>query len=129
MPGPPNELQRLWAIAVSGLSGVSSRGEDRRFANSALLRRERVGSRALLADAGGERSGVEATVCARDFEIHVDLVGAGEELSGVLRSELAEYLFSEDERPVAEIVLAECRARGLRSQRPSRARAGSWLSC
>jgi nicotinamide-nucleotide amidase len=56
---------------------------------------------------------VEATVCARDFEIHVDLVGAGEELSGVLRRELAEYLFSEDERPVAEIVLTECRVRGL----------------
>jgi nicotinamide-nucleotide amidase len=31
----------------------------------------------------------------------------------VLIRELAEYLFSEDERPVAEIVLAECRARGL----------------
>ena len=27
-----------------------------------------------LAEAGGDGDGVEATICARDFEIHVDLV-------------------------------------------------------
>jgi nicotinamide-nucleotide amidase len=67
----------------------------------------------VLAEAGGEQGGVEATVCARDFEIHVDLVGDADELASLLRRELAEYLFSEDERPVAEIVLDECRARTL----------------
>lgn len=115
LPGPPNELQRLWASAVESepVQRVLMRASPPlrrtlRFygvSESAVAR--------VLADAGGEGTGVEATVCARDFEIHVDLVGAGEELSGVLRRELAEYLFSEDERPVAEIVLAECRARGL----------------
>ena len=65
-------------------------------------------------------TGVEATICARDFEIHVDLVvepGAearADELAAALRAPLERYLFSEDERTIAEIVLELCRARGLR---------------
>jgi nicotinamide-nucleotide amidase len=72
-----------------------------------------------LDEAGGDGDGVEATVCARDFEIHVDLVvpegGAprAEALSAALRERLGESLFSEDERTIAEIVLELCRARGL----------------
>jgi nicotinamide-nucleotide amidase len=72
-----------------------------------------------LDEAGGEGEGVEATVCARDFEVHVDLVvdEGGEEradaLAAALRSRLASHLFAEDERPVEELVLALCRARGL----------------
>jgi nicotinamide-nucleotide amidase len=115
LPGPPVELQRLWQNAVESepvrrvLARVDAPARQTlRFygvSESAVAR--------VLADAGGEQGGVEATVCARDFEIHVDLVGDGDELAGVFRRELAEYLFSEDERPVAEIVLDECRARGL----------------
>jgi nicotinamide-nucleotide amidase len=73
-----------------------------------------------LANAGGDGDGVEATICARDFEIHVDLVvepGAekqGDALAGALRAPLERYLFAEDERPVAELVLDLCRERGLR---------------
>jgi nicotinamide-nucleotide amidase len=72
-----------------------------------------------LADAGGEGDGVSATVCARDFEIHVDLIvrerGAGraEALSTALRERLGRHLFAEDEEPVEELVLAACRAQGL----------------
>ncbi len=72
-----------------------------------------------LAESGGDGDGVEATICAREFEIHVDLVveeGAeerAEELAASLRTSLARYLFSEDERSIAEIVLDICRARGL----------------
>jgi competence/damage-inducible protein CinA-like protein len=115
LPGPPGELRRLWRNAVESepVRSVLARVEPPvrralRFygvSESAVAR--------VLADAGGEQGGVEATVCARDFEIHVDLVGAGEELAAALRQELAEYLFSEDERPVAELVLDDCRARGL----------------
>jgi nicotinamide-nucleotide amidase len=71
-----------------------------------------------LADAGGDGEGVEATICARDFEIHVDLLvepGAearADELEGGLIQPLERYLFTRDERPVEEIVLALCRARG-----------------
>jgi nicotinamide-nucleotide amidase len=73
-----------------------------------------------LADAGGDGDGVEATICARDFEIHVDLVvdPGAEERAGALAAALGEplgtYLFAEDERGVEEIVLELCRARGLR---------------
>jgi nicotinamide-nucleotide amidase len=72
-----------------------------------------------LAEAGGDGDGVEATICARDFEIHVDLLvepgaeGRADELSTALRAPLEKYLFAEDARPVEEQVLALCRARGF----------------
>jgi nicotinamide-nucleotide amidase len=72
-----------------------------------------------LADAGGDGDGVEVTICAREFEIHVDLViepGAEERasaLADLMRERLGKYLFSESDRTIAEIVLDLCRARGL----------------
>jgi nicotinamide-nucleotide amidase len=72
-----------------------------------------------LAEAGGEGEGVSATICARQFEIHVDLIveaGAeerAEELTASLRERAGKHLFSEDERPVEALVLEACRARGL----------------
>jgi nicotinamide-nucleotide amidase len=62
---------------------------------------------------------VEATICARDFEIHVDLVvdtGAehdAEELEQALAERLERWLFARDEHPIEEHVLALCRERGL----------------
>jgi nicotinamide-nucleotide amidase len=72
-----------------------------------------------LADVGGDGDGVEVTICARDFEIHVDLIvepGAesrADLLEAAFVAPLAEYLFGRDERSVQELVLEECRARGL----------------
>jgi nicotinamide-nucleotide amidase len=72
-----------------------------------------------LAAAGGEGDGVDVTICAREFEIHVDVFvepGAEERGAGVvdsLRAKLGRYLFGEDERSIAEIVLDLCRERGL----------------
>jgi nicotinamide-nucleotide amidase len=72
-----------------------------------------------LEEAGGESKGVEATICARDFEIHVDLVvdpGAEREadaLESALAGSLERWLFARDERTIEEHVLALCRARGL----------------
>ncbi len=115
LPGPPNELRRLWAKALeaepvrSVLAQV--RPPERRVLRFFGLSESAVAR--VLAEAGGERSGVEATVCARDFEVHVDLVGDGERLAEALRGELDRYLFAEDDRPVAEIVLDLCRERGL----------------
>src|SRR5207245_10128960 len=63
--------------------------------------------------------GVEATICAREFEIHVDLVvepGAesrADMLASSLRGALGRYLFTEDERSIAQIVLDLCREREL----------------
>jgi nicotinamide-nucleotide amidase len=121
LPGPPPELQRLWAVAVENdvVRGVLGRGRppERR-----TLRFYGVSESAVaraLEEAGGEGAGVEATVCARDFEIHVDLVvgetaGArANAIAAALRDHVGEFLFTEDERTVAEIVLELCRARGL----------------
>jgi nicotinamide-nucleotide amidase len=122
MPGPPGELRRLWPDAVASapfqhaLRGVTPPGRHiLRFfgaSESAVAR--------ALAEAGGDGDGVEATICARDFEIHVDLVvepGAedrAEHLAETLRAPLRRYLFSEDERSVGELVLELCRARSFR---------------
>jgi nicotinamide-nucleotide amidase len=72
-----------------------------------------------LAAAGGDGDGVEATICAREFEIHVDLVvepGREERADALvagLRATLDTYLFSLDERSIADIVLGLCRDRGF----------------
>ena len=121
MPGPPGELRRLWPRALETeplrrvLAGTQppSRRVLRFYGAS-----ESAVARAL-AEAGGDGRGVEATICARDFEIHVDLVvepGAetrADELVAELRRPLARYLFAEEERSVQEIVLDLCRERGL----------------
>jgi competence/damage-inducible protein CinA-like protein len=121
LPGPPPELRRLWQTALEDESvrAVLARAEppERR-----TLRYYGVSESAVaraLEDAGGDGDGVEATICARDFEIHVDLVvgpnggGAADALSAALRDWGGEFLFSEDGRSVAEIVLGLCRTRGL----------------
>lgn len=121
LPGPPSELQRLWAAALESeaLRDVLARA---RPPGRRTLRFYGVSESAVaqaLEDAGGDGDGVEATVCARDFEIHVDLVvgengGARADAIGTaLREQLGVSLFSEDERTIAEIVLELCRERGL----------------
>jgi nicotinamide-nucleotide amidase len=122
LPGPPGELRRLWpgAVASEALGGVLRRTTP---PGRHVLRLFGVSESAVaraLADAGGDGDGVEATICARDFEIHVDLVvepGAeprGDALASALRAPLEPYQFAEDERSVAELVLVLCRARGYR---------------
>jgi nicotinamide-nucleotide amidase len=122
LPGPPGELRRLWpaAVASDALNAVLRRTTP---PGRHVLRFFGASESAVakaLADAGGDGAGVEATICARDFEIHVDLVvepGAearGETLAEALRAPLEPHLFAEDERPVAELVLDLCRERGFR---------------
>jgi competence/damage-inducible protein CinA-like protein len=121
LPGPPAELQRLWSNALPTASMrrvlASARPPGRRVlkffgaSESAVAR--------ALAEAGGDGDGVEATICARDFEIHVDLVvepGAEERadvLEAALVAPLERALFSRDGTSVEELVLDVCRARGL----------------
>ena len=133
LPGPPSELQRLWprALEAEPVRRVLDRG-------SPPLRRtlrffgpgESQVAQAFL-DAGGDGDGLEVTICARNFEIHVDLVADlhAEERMLALESALAErlgrFLYSSDGRTVEEIVLDRCRDRGSRLSPPSRAPAGS----
>jgi nicotinamide-nucleotide amidase len=121
LPGPPAELQRLWTGALE-TKPVRRLLERARPPGRRVLRFFGASESAValaLDEAGGDGEGVEATVCARDFEVHVDLVveEGGEEraeaLAAALRERLAPHLFAEDERPVEELVLALCRARGL----------------
>ena len=137
-PGLVLDGERVRLRRAPGPAGRAAaalaRGRRERAACSAVLARTSPPGRRVLrffgasesavaralAEAGGDGDGVEATICARDFEIHVDLVvepGAEEradELAAALRAPLERYLFSEDERTVAEIVLELCRERGLR---------------
>jgi nicotinamide-nucleotide amidase len=121
LPGPPAELQRLWRDAVESepVRGVLARA---RPPDVRLLRFFGASESAVakaLADAGGDGDGVEATICARDFEIHVDMYvqpgaeGRADELTSQLVAPLERYLFSRDERRVEEVVLDLCGARGL----------------
>ena len=74
LPGPPGELRRLWprALETEPVRRVLARAQPpvRR-----VLRLPGVEvDVAALAEAGGDGDGVEATICARDFEVHIDLL-------------------------------------------------------
>jgi nicotinamide-nucleotide amidase len=115
LPGPPPELRRLWGAALEdeAVRAVLARAE-------APLRRvlrvygvsESAVARAL-AEAGGEPEGVQATICAHAGEIWIELFGGGDELAESFRGALGDSIFSEDDRPVEEIVLDLARAQGL----------------
>ena len=121
LPGPPRELRRLWprALETEPVQRVLARTPSRERIVLRFFGTPESAVAEALADAGGDGDGVEATICAREFEIHVDLVvepGAEERataLAGCMRERLGRYLFSEGERTIAEIVLDLCRARGL----------------
>ena len=121
LPGPPRELQRLWprALETEPVRSVFERTPARERLALRFFGTPESAVAQALEHAGGEGDGVEATICAREFEIHVDLVvepGAEERGAAVarsLRDGLGKYLFSEDERSIAEIVLELCRGRGL----------------
>ncbi|MFN8222573.1 MAG: CinA family nicotinamide mononucleotide deamidase-related protein [Gaiellales bacterium] len=121
LPGPPGELQKLWprALEASPLHAVLERATP----PVRHVQRFYGASESLVAKAftelGGDGDGVEVTICAREFEIHVDTLarpGAearAETLAGGLAEKLSPYLFSTEERTIQELVLEECRARGL----------------
>jgi nicotinamide-nucleotide amidase len=121
LPGPPGELRRLWprALDVEPVRRVLEAAvpPERRVLRFYGASESAVAQ--ALAESGGEGEGLAATVCAREFEIHVDLVveergrARAEELAASLRERLGRWLFAEDERPVEQLVLEACRARGL----------------
>jgi nicotinamide-nucleotide amidase len=121
LPGPPRELQRLWprALETEPVRRVLERAPARERLALRFFGTPESAVAEALERAGGDGGGVEATICAREFEIQVDLVieqGAeerGAEVAASLRDGLGSYLFSEDERSIAEIVLDLCRSHGL----------------
>jgi nicotinamide-nucleotide amidase len=121
LPGPPLELRRLWprALESAAVTSVLSRARvpERRVLRFYGASESEIAR--ALAESGGEGGGVTATLCARDYEIHVDLFAdedgreRAEELAAALRESAGRHLFAEDERPVEELVLALCRDQDL----------------
>jgi nicotinamide-nucleotide amidase len=121
LPGPPRELQELWprALETEPLQRLLAQARPplRR-----VLRFYGAGESIVaeaFAAAGGDGDGIEMTICARDFETHLDLFVAqgaearAEELEQMLVASLDNYLFSRTDTPIETLVLDECRSRGL----------------
>ena len=118
LPGPPRELQTLWPRVLE-TEPVRRLLERARPVARRVLRfygaSESEVARAL-AEGGGDGHGVDVTICARDFEIHVDLFvqPGAEERAAELEAALgSRHLFSRDEMGTAELVLSLLRARRL----------------
>ena len=115
LPGPPPELRRLWRAALedAAVQDVLARAEA---PERHVMRMYGVSESAVarvLAEAGGEPEGVQATICAHAGEIWVELFGQADELAESFRGALGLSIFAEDDRPVEELVLDLARARGL----------------
>jgi nicotinamide-nucleotide amidase len=120
LPGPPRELQALWprVLATEPLQRLLARARppERRVLRFYGVPESELAR--VLEEAGGDGGGVEATICARDFELHVDLLaepGAEARAAGIeaaLASQLERFLFARSDRPVEELVLELARERG-----------------
>lgn len=121
LPGPPRELQRLWprALETEPVRRVLERAPEREHRVLRFFGTPESAVAEALAAAGGEGDGVDVTICAREFEIHVDLFSEpsarerGAAVAASLRTALERHLFGEDERTISEIVIDLCRTRGL----------------
>jgi len=121
LPGPPGELRRLWpnVLAHEAFRRLVERARPRSHRVLRFFGPSESAVARALDESGGDGEGAEVTVCARDLEIHVDIFVApgGERRAVALEAELlgrfGHQLFAEDERPVEELVLELCRARGL----------------
>lgn len=121
LPGPPNELRRLWprVLQADGFRRVVARAEPPRHRILRFYGPSESAVARVLEREGGEADDLDVTVCAHDLEIRVDLFErrGGEEraarVAEALRGGFGEELFAEDERPVAELVLELCRALGV----------------
>jgi nicotinamide-nucleotide amidase len=121
LPGPPRELQQLWPRVLE-TQPVRRVLEQARLPERRVLRFYGVSESAIaqsLAAAGGDGDGVEVTICARDFELHVDLFvedGRAERAAAIEEQLLADagrFLFARREVGTAELVLELLRERGL----------------
>jgi len=120
LPGPPSELQRLWprALEATEVRRVLDGGRPplRRTLRFFGPGESQVAQ--AFQEAGGDGDGLEVTICARNFEIHVDLLAEPEaeprllELEAALGRKLGRFLYSSDGRTVEELVLDRCRELG-----------------
>ncbi len=120
LPGVPSELRRLWLLAPDHprLQPLFGRAVPRA---RTLIRTYGVGESHVadvFAELGGDPPGVETSICARRFEIEIDIRAdpgaetAASELAVAMRRELAEWVFATDDAPMGEIVTDIVRDRG-----------------
>ena len=120
LPGPPGELRRLWprVLEAGPVRALVERAEPREHR---LLRMYSVPEASVaeaVESAGGEREGLEITICARNLEVEVDLFsrpGAEEAAAAVASAVEREFgadVFARDDRPVAAHVLDALRGAG-----------------
>ena len=122
LPGPPPELQRLWpnALTTEPVRRVLDRGRPPLRRTLRFFGPGESTVAHAFAEAGGDGDGVEVTICARDFEVVLELFAEpeaeerAEELIGELRERLGRHLYSDDGRTIEEIVLERCRQRDLK---------------
>jgi nicotinamide-nucleotide amidase len=120
LPGPPAELQRLWpnALEVEAVRRILDRGRPPLRRTLRLFGPGESQVAQAFQEAGGDGDGLEVTICARNFEVHVDLVAepSAEDkllaLEAGLEERLGRFLYSSDGRTVEELVLDRCRERG-----------------
>jgi nicotinamide-nucleotide amidase len=118
LPGPPRELQTLWprVLETEPLRRLLARAHapERRVLRFYGASESEVAR--SLAAVGGDGDGVDVTICARDFELHVDLFvqpGAGARAAEIEAGLESRHLFSREETSTAELVLSLLRERGL----------------
>ncbi len=118
LPGPPRELQALWprVLELEPMQRLLARASapERRVMRFYGASESEVAR--ALAVAGGDGDGVDVTICARDFELHVDLFvqpGAEARASEIEAGLESRHLFSRDETGTADLVLSLLRERGL----------------
>jgi nicotinamide-nucleotide amidase len=120
LPGPPGELQRIWRNALERveLQRVLTRAQSPAHRILRFFGLPESAVAGVVEQAGGERDGLELTICAHDLEVQVDLVippGAetqAERVVVALREAHPRAIFAEDEEPVEALVLDAARARG-----------------
>ena len=119
LPGPPAELAQMWPMVEQHPAATALRAGER--LERSLLRVFGVSESVVahaFAEAGGDEAGTTTTICARRAEVEI-LVRAPHSASDArlrlvdaMRDRLRADVFSEDERPLAELVLDAARARG-----------------
>ncbi len=121
LPGPPPELQRLWpnALSTAAVRRILDLGTPPLRRTLRLFGAGESAVAQAFAEAGGDGDGVETTICARDFEVVVEILAEpaaaerAERLTAALRVSLARHLYSDDGRTIEQVVLESCRERGL----------------
>ena len=109
LPGVPSELRRLWQLAPEHplLAPLIARAQPRQ---RLMLRTYGIGESHvadLFEQAGGDPDGVETSICARNYEVEIDIRSTAEgEAAGLqlwqrLQADLEPHLFATDERPIA----------------------------